>query len=95
MSDAAHLFHYESPLGPIELELAGDVCYRITLEATRAPECSPDHPIALWLRAYFFGKQMPLPEIAPARTAFQMQLREALLKIPAGETRTYGDLANS
>jgi methylated-DNA-[protein]-cysteine S-methyltransferase len=95
MSIGTHPFSYKSPLGPIELELAGDICHHITLGATRAPECSPDHPIALWLRAYFIGKQFALPAIAPPNTPFQKRLRKALLEIPSGEVRTYGELAKT
>ena len=93
MSIETHLFRYESPLGPIGLELLGDVCHRLELGVTRAKECSPDHPIALWLRAYFMGKHLALPAIAPAKSQFQEQLRHALLDIPVGQTRTYGELA--
>ncbi|MDT8375705.1 MAG: methylated-DNA--[protein]-cysteine S-methyltransferase [Mariprofundaceae bacterium] len=93
MSVETHLFRYESPLGPVGLELTGNVCHRITLGAIRAPECSPDHPVALWLRAYFMGQILPLPEIAPPKTPFQQKLREGLLNIPAGKTCSYGELA--
>ncbi len=95
MSEKTHLFRYQSPLGPIGLELAGDVCHHVTLGAIRAPECSPDHPIALWLRAYFLGEQLALPPIAPPNTPFQQRLRKALLDIPGGEVRTYGELAKT
>ncbi len=93
MSEQTHLFRYKSPLGPIGLEMADDVCLRIMLGKVRAPECSPNHPAALWLRAYFRGKHLTLPAIAPAKSPFQASLRQALLEIPFGEVRTYGDLA--
>jgi len=95
MDSKTHLFRYESPLGPIALELAGDVCHRLQLEDVDAPECPPDHPVALWLRAYFLGKNLALPEIAPAKTAFQERLRKELLAIPFGEVHTYADLAKA
>jgi len=93
MSIETHLFRYKSPLGPIELELIDGICHRIMLESTRAPECSPDHPVALWLRAYFMGKHLPLPTIAAPKSEFQARLRSALREIPCGELRTYGELA--
>ncbi|MFC1626123.1 methylated-DNA--[protein]-cysteine S-methyltransferase [Pseudomonadota bacterium] len=93
MSIETHLLRYESPLGPIGLELLGNVCHRLELGVARDKECSPDHPIALWLRAYFMGKHLALPAIVPAKSRFQEQLRHALLDIPAGQTRTYGELA--
>jgi methylated-DNA-[protein]-cysteine S-methyltransferase len=93
MSIGTHLFSYKSPLGSIELELIDGVCHRIMLGSSRAPDCSPDHPTALWLRVYFRGKHLNLPPIAPANTPFQKRLRKALLEIPFGETCTYGELA--
>jgi len=93
MSKKTHLFRYKSPLGPIGLELADDLCHRITLGKIRAPECSPDHPMALWLRAYFRGKHLTPPDISPAKSAFQASLRQALLGVQFGEIRTYGELA--
>jgi methylated-DNA-[protein]-cysteine S-methyltransferase len=58
-----------------------------------ALECPPDHPVALWLRAYFTGHVLPLPAMAPPHTPFQARLRQTLLAIPRGETKTYGELA--
>lgn len=95
MDTGTHLFRYESPLGTIGLELAGDVCHRVLPSNTDAPECSPDHPTALWLRAYFRGANLPLPKIAPARTTFQAGLRKELQKISFGEVHTYGELAKA
>ena len=93
MSKKTHLFRYKSPLGSIGLELANDRCHRITLGNIRAPECSPDHPMALWLRTYFRGKHLTPPDISPPKNSFQVSLRRALLEIPFGELRTYGELA--
>lgn len=93
MSVPTHLFRYNSPLGPLAVELAGGCVCRIAFEAVDAPLCSPDHPVSLWLRGYFHGRQMPLPEIAPAASEFQERLRQALLGVPFGQTLTYGELA--
>ena len=93
MSAQTHQFRYESPLGTLKLELLGDACQRIHLVKSRAKECSPDHPVALWLRAYFHGQHLTLPSIAPPASDFQKRLRSALLKIPFGKTVTYGELA--
>jgi len=93
MSAGTHQFRYASPLGTITVELEGELCHRIMLKETDAPTCSPDHPVALWLRAYFRGSHLDLPKIAPPKTVFQAKLRHALLEIPFGETRTYGELA--
>lgn len=93
MHAQTEIFRYESPLGSIALELRGDQCLRILLQETKAPECSPDHPTALWLRVYFRGKALPLPKIAPPKNSFQKRLREGLLNIPLGKTCSYGELA--
>jgi len=90
-----HLFRYKSPLGTITVELNGSVCHRIVLESCKAPVCSPDHPVALWLRGYFHGKQLPLPELAAPKSKFQGRLRQALLDIARGQTCTYGELAKT
>lgn len=60
---------------------------------------SADSPVLLaarcWLDAYFAGERpgvAGLP-LAPRGTAFQLRVWDALLAIPYGETRTYGELA--
>ncbi|HKI60216.1 MAG TPA: methylated-DNA--[protein]-cysteine S-methyltransferase [Mariprofundaceae bacterium] len=93
MSVETHHFRYRSPVGTIGLELAGDVCIRVMPGKIKAPDCSPDHPVALWLRAYFMGTHLPLPATAAPTSDFQARLRSALREIPCGELRTYGELA--
>jgi methylated-DNA-[protein]-cysteine S-methyltransferase len=86
--------HYRSPFGRLVLELDGAICRGLHLEHRHvAHECPPDHPVALWLRAYFTGHVLPLPAMAPPHTPFQARLRQSLLAIPRGETKTYGELA--
>ena len=51
--------------------------------------------IAVWLDVFFSGRQ---PDFAPAwrtpgLTPFQLRVQKAMLAIPWGETRTYGDIA--
>ncbi len=52
-------------------------------------------PVRKWLSEYFSGKKTrPLPKIAiTTGTAFQKQVWNELLTIPAGETVSYGELA--
>ena len=47
-----------------------------------------------WLTLYFSGK-IPafLPPMKPSGTLFQLQVWEALLQIPYGQTATYGQIA--
>ena len=59
----------------------------------------PGEPVVLaaaraWLERYFAGEDPGAPPpLAPAATAFQQRVREQLLAIPRGSTRTYGQLA--
>ena len=48
-----------------------------------------------WLDAYFAGERPDAADVplAPRGTAFQRRVWNALLAIPYGETRTYGELA--
>lgn len=76
--------------------LEGGICCAIRLKHCNAHACPATHPVAQWLDAYFSGVQLPLmPLLAKARTPFQHRLRKALLNIPPGETRTYGELART
>ena len=58
-----------------------------------------DSPVLLaarrWLDAYFAGERPDAADVplAPRGTAFQLRVWDALLSIPYGETRTYGELA--
>ena len=58
-----------------------------------------DSPVLLaarrWLDAYFAGERPDAGDVplAPRGTAFQRRVWDALLAIPYGETRTYGELA--
>lgn len=59
---------------------------------------SPNHPILLQteqqLNEYFAGKRTVFTiDLDMVGTAFQKKVWEALLTIPFGETRTYGDIA--
>ena len=58
-----------------------------------------DSPVLLaarrWLDAYFAGERPGVAglQLAPRGTSFQRRVWSALLAIPYGETRTYGELA--
>ena len=61
---------------------------------------APKTPIAFlqisaWLDRYFSGRDPgPLPAWrTPGLTPFQLRVQQAMLAIPRGETRTYGDIA--
>lgn len=87
----------ESPVGFLVLEFHGGRLGRIEFHDS-APECEaapPGHDTAESLSAWFRDPALPLPQppLAPAPTPFQQRLRVALLAIPPGETRTYGQIA--
>ena len=49
-----------------------------------------------WLERYFAGEDPGAPPpLAPAATAFQQRVREQLLAIPRGVTRTYGEISRA
>ena len=49
-----------------------------------------------WLERYFAGEDPGAPPpLAPAGTAFQQRVREQLLAIPRGVTRTYGEISRA
>lgn len=49
---------------------------------------------SLWLEAYFSGQTLPgLPALEPKGTDYQKRVWQELLKIPSGQTSTYGKLA--
>ena len=52
-------------------------------------------PVSAWLDRYFSGRDPgPLPAWrTPGLTPFQLRVQQAMLAIPRGETRTYGDIA--
>lgn len=88
---------YESPLGTLLLASDGQSLTALHLRG-EIPENRSDLPIfrqtKQWLDAYFAGdfREADFP-LNHAGTAFQKQVWEILLKIPAGKTRSYGDIA--
>ncbi len=58
-------------------------------------EKSPFKEITQWLESYFKGQrpELELPMDFVSGTPFQQQVWQALLRIPLGETCTYGHLA--
>lgn len=85
------IYAFASPLGDMSYAWEDGRCIWLALKSGGIDDT--DTPVASWLEAYFAGCMLPLPPIAPPKTPFQARLREALLAIPFGETRSYGDLA--
>ena len=96
-----------SPLGSVRLTSSGRVLTGLYLEkfggrTIAAPEPSWKHEvepfdeIVAQLREYFAGKrrQFAMP-LAGAGTVFQQRVRDVLVDIPFGETRSYGEIARA
>ncbi|WP_052004188.1 methylated-DNA--[protein]-cysteine S-methyltransferase [Paramagnetospirillum caucaseum] len=86
---------FNSPIGPLALFEADDAI--VALDWGFLPE-NDETPLLLkardQLEEYFDGKRtsFDLP-LAPHGTAFQQKVWAALAKIPFGQTRSYGQLA--
>ena len=88
----------ESPVGPLTLAEENGVLREVRFGRHFEKECPSASPVLLQaqqeLREYFCGerKTFTVP-ISPGGTPFQQQCWQALLQIPYGETRTYGQQA--
>ena len=100
-----YTMHYNSPLGGIllaadEIGLTGlwfdgQKYFARTLSDEHIPRETPAlREAARWLEIYFGGAQPDfMPPLHPASTPFQKEVWELLLRIPYGQTATYGQLA--
>lgn len=94
------LAHFRSPVGPLWLEATDEgLCsLRFGTGAKPRPPIgarAQEHVTAARqaLEDYFAGKTPRLPPLVLKGTDFELQVWRALLAIPFGETRTYGELA--
>ena len=97
--------HYDSPLGRILLAadetglrglwFDGQKYFARSLPAEHIEQDTPALAEAKrWLDIYFAGKEPDFtPPLHPAGSAFRQSVWEILLKIPYGQTVTYGDIA--
>jgi methylated-DNA-[protein]-cysteine S-methyltransferase len=90
-----------SPVGVLRLYAHGDELCDLHLPGLAAPEATEKStPVlretAKQLTEYFAGKRLvfDLP-LAPRGTGFQQLVWRALVAIPFGETRSYGELARA
>ena len=96
-----HAIFIDSPLGKIGIAEREGAITNVLFGATVQPEgyIERETPTLLeaaeQLAAYFEGrlKTFTVP-IAMEGTAFQKQVWHALIEIPYGQTRSYGELAN-
>ena len=97
--------HYNSPIGGITLACDGEALTGLWFDGQKyfADNLANDHeekslPIfdqtIRWLDVYFSGK---VPDFSPSlhikTTPFRKTIWEILLKIPYGQTMTYGEIA--
>lgn len=95
------LHTYVSPIGPLVLSAQSDQLVGLHLPGSDDPP--PDGVVkktpilartAKQLAEYFAGKRTSFDlQLAPEGTAFQRRVWDALLEIPFGATRSYGDIA--
>lgn len=94
------LARYRSPLGPLSVEASDEGVCALLLGA-RAPARPPVSALTrrhvedalAALDAYFAGQGHRLPALDLHGSEFERAVWEELLRIPFGETRTYGEIA--
>ena len=90
---------YDSPMGPLYLRSDGTSLTGLSPApaGTLREDLSLFREVRDWLDAYFRGgrpdpRDLPL---APPGTDFQKAVWAELLRVPYGESRTYGDIATA
>lgn len=89
---------YHSPIGPITLVSDGTSLTELNFGGSQDLKDQHDLPIFTetrrWLDLYFSGQQPSFtPPIHPQGTPFQQKVWQELLKIPYGQTTSYGTIA--
>lgn len=87
-----------TPVGPVLLIEADGRLAEIRLAADDAGDCDGTpllRRVERQIAEYFGGsrRRFDLP-LTPAPTPFQQRVREAMLAIPYGQTRAYGEIAH-
>ena len=102
-----YLFRLPSPLGGITLASDGEALtglwfdgqrfYADTLASPCREEALPVfHETERWLSCYFSGREPDFtPPLRLRGTPFRLAVWELLLRIPYGQTQTYGQLART
>lgn len=88
-------FRYDSPLGPLGIELdAQRRLHRISYGTRSTSKLPRGHEVAKALDTYFrSGNGLEALDVALDLTPFQESVLRATRQIPAGETRTYSWVA--
>ena len=102
-----YIWHYVSPLGDMTMAeregalaglwFEGQKYFESSLKGeVREEETALLKETSDWLDLYFSGcKPLFTPRLSPSGTRFQRAVWRALLTIPYGETRTYGEMAEA
>ena len=91
----------DSPLGALRLHARGDALTGVYLPVQVAPPARPGHARVLEIAAaqlaeYFAGERTTFAvPLAATGTPFQREVWDALVAIPFGATRSYGELASA
>lgn len=96
----------QSPLGRLTIAAENDALTALVIEGQKYADrhlagagCEQETPLLRmarrWLERYFNREHPPAEELplSPRGTAFQLTVWQQLLKIPYGETETYGAIA--
>jgi methylated-DNA-[protein]-cysteine S-methyltransferase len=96
---------FQTPLGSLVIAGAGGALHFVGMPGPSGPRSAPatwvldptwGEEIARQLEAYFDGSLRSFEiELAPGGTTFQRRIWNALIGIPYGETRSYGQVAES
>jgi methylated-DNA-[protein]-cysteine S-methyltransferase len=93
---------WRSPLGPVAVEATERGVCGVTFGARGRPRppvsaAAREHVVQglAALRSYFHGDAPALPDLDLGGSDFEVRVWRALLAIPFGETRTYGELASA
>jgi len=91
--DYCMIYCFHSPLGSIFYDWDGKLCRHVWLQGHENIQLEQDDAVSRWLRQWFDGFAAPLPPMLEPASSFQAKMRPALLAIPVGETRSYGEIA--
>jgi methylated-DNA-[protein]-cysteine S-methyltransferase len=94
------IYQYTSPIGILRLEEEDDFIVGLGLD--NSPLCKESHTTSMLeetvreLSEYFAGKRTAFDvPVRATGTEFQEKVWEQLRRIPYGETRSYGDIAEA
>ena len=101
-----YIYHYNSPLGGITLASDGDSLTGLWFDQQKyyantigneleERELPVFKETVKWLDIYFSGRSPDFtPQLSLKTTDFRKSVCEIMLKIPFGQTMTYGEIAN-